>query len=71
MHLPDHGVSGHAVAEQARTLARAFAVDPMLLELFDYLVRPSHLSPRSSILAKGGAIQAESHSVARRGARRA
>src|ERR1700722_816893 len=48
MNLSDHGVPGHAVAEQARDLARAFAVNPMLLELFDYLVRPSHLSPRSS-----------------------
>src|ERR1700721_74188 len=57
MHLSDHRVSGHAVAEQARNLARAFAVYPMLLELFDYLVRPRHLSPRSSILAKGGAIR--------------
>src|SRR5580704_7476971 len=57
MHLSDHGVSGHAIAEQARDLTRALAIDPMLLELFDYLVRPSHLSPRSSILAKGGAIR--------------
>jgi hypothetical protein len=42
MHLSDHGVAGHAIAEQARDLARAFAVYPMLLELLDYLVRPSH-----------------------------
>jgi hypothetical protein len=48
MHLSDHGVSGHAIAEQVRDLTRALAIDPMLLELFDYLVRPSHLSPRSS-----------------------
>src|SRR6185437_529413 len=48
VHLSDHGVAGHAVAEQTRDLTRAFAVNPMLLELLDHFVRPSHLSPRSS-----------------------
>jgi hypothetical protein len=57
MHLSDHRVAGHAIAEQPSDLARAFAVYPMLLQLLDYLVRPSHLSPRSSLLAKGGAIR--------------
>ena len=71
MHLSDHRVAGHAIAEQARDLARALAVNPMLLELFDYLVCPSHLSPRLSYPSPKAAHYAESNPVAWRGARRA
>jgi hypothetical protein len=56
MHLSNHGVAGHAIAEQTRDLARAFAVNPMLLELLDYLVRPSHCRLVRRFLAKGGRL---------------
>ena len=55
MDLSNHRVAGHAVAKQTRDLARALAVNPMLLELLDYLVRPSHgrlvgqCSPKASL----------------------
>ncbi len=65
MHLSDDRIAGEAVAEQARDLARALAVRPMLLELLDYLVRPSHSRLAPSILAKGLAY-AESDPHARR-----
>ena len=53
MNLSDHRVAGHAIAEQTRDLARALAVDPMLLELLDYFVCPSHCRLVCQSFAKG------------------
>jgi hypothetical protein len=70
MNLSDHGVAGQAVAEQAGDLARALAFNPMLLELLDYLVCPSHCRLVHQSLPNA-ANDAESNPVAWRGARRA
>jgi hypothetical protein len=70
MDLSDHRVAGYAIAKQARDLARALAVYPMLLELFDYFVCPSHCRLVCRSFTKGVA-HAESNPVAWRGACRA